>query len=375
MLFRFLTVLLCLLFSAILFSQNITDKTYREEDIYNLLDQIAEDDLLQLELLTSLHFHKMINDYRNSKGYKSIYWDHKLWMAARNHNVYLLRDIKYLSHTQGRSKQFFTGQYPEDRVNYVIYSSKEFELAGFENCYGLSSLDRMSTDILEKDEVNEFALSAAQEAFEAWKKSPGHNQNMLNSDHLAHGTSFVFGKSGDHATSVFAQKQEKYSPDTLFFSCFEQFLDREEFKIADDYYAYSLPKDKLKRTNFKYFYITTYYFKETSLASNSALYKMTKAKSIPHNQKELNKLYKKERGFKGIFELLGNEVKCHEETIRLSYEDFIKLKAADPIRSKLKAITAEYDGKEIKSWGGDVNSERIGEEVVISVRILLLVEK
>ena len=374
MLFRFSAGLLFLLFTTCVFSQNISDKNYREEDLQGLLEQIDEDQVLQLELLTALHFHKLINDYRNSKGYKSIYWDHKLWLAARNHNVYLLRDIKYLSHTQARSKQFFTGQYPEDRVSYVIYSSKEFKQAGFENCYGRSSLDRMSTSILDKDDINQYALNTAQEAFKAWKKSSGHNQNMLNSEHMTHGTSFIFGKDGSHATSVFAQKQESYEPDTLSFSCFESLVDLKDVKIKVDYHDLSLPEDKLERTNYKCFYMVMEFFKSENIERNKALYKMTELKRTPKDQKELKKAYRKQRGVKGIFELFGSEIKYHEEIIRLNYAEFIQLKAADPIRSKLKKITSEYNGKEIKSWGGDVNTQRIGEEVEIQIKLLLLVE-
>jgi hypothetical protein len=272
--------------------------------------------------------------------------------------------------------QFFTGQYPEDRVNYVIYSSKEFKQAGFENCYGRSSLDRMSTSVLDKDEINQYALNAAQEAFEAWKKSPGHNQNMLNPEHMTHGTSFVFGKDGSHATSVFAQKQESYEPDTLFFSCFESLVDLKDVKIKVDYHDFSLPEDKLERTNYKCFYMTMEFFKNKNIERNNALYKkMTELKRIPKDQKELKKAYRNQKGIKGIFDLFGSEIKYNEETIRLNYAEFIQLKAADPIRSKLKKITSEYTGKEIKSWGGDVNTEQIGEEVEIQIKVLLLVEK
>lgn len=183
--------------SSSLYSQNITDTLCREAETYQLLDQIESDTMLQLEWLTALHFHKIINDYRNEKGKKSIFWDHKLWMAARNHNVFLLRENKYLSHTESDQKLYYSGENPEDRVNFVNYNSKELKYAGYENCNfsGVDcSLDRMNTNralSISKKEMVELAKETAEEGFEIWKNSMGHNQNMLNADHMAQGTAFI----------------------------------------------------------------------------------------------------------------------------------------------------------------------------------------
>jgi uncharacterized protein YkwD len=83
------------------FAQTVTiqDDMYREGEMNYFLNGIENDKFLQLERMTSMAFHNIINEYRASEGVKTIYWDDKLWMAARNHTVYMHRTAHF-SHTE-----------------------------------------------------------------------------------------------------------------------------------------------------------------------------------------------------------------------------------------------------------------------------------
>lgn len=360
-------------------SQQIKDTLYREADVYRLLEQIEEDPMLQLEWLTSFHFHQLINEYRSSKKYKRIYWDHKLWMTSRNHNVYLLRDLKHLSHNQSKNNSFYSGRYPEDRVEYVTYQSKEFESAGYENCNfsGFSfSLDRINQGIVDnqdKEAMNKLAKSTAEDGFESWKNSMGHNQNMLNEDHIAHGTSFVFGHDGVYATSVFANKQKYYTPDNLFLPFLTSIINPET-KGASDYHEITPYQNEFRRLKYKHFYGATLFFKEQELFSNKALYNLSQLNKLPKNKKELNKVYRKSRGLRGFFELFFNEVQLQTHTFQMSREEFKHLKGTTTIQTQLQSFLNRFS-TEIKSWGGDILVDSNGDQVTLEIRMLFLVRK
>lgn len=356
------------------YAQPVSDTLYKEAAIYSLLDQIDSDETLQLEWLTALHFHKLLNDYRNSKNKKSIFWDHKLWMAARNHNVYLLRDLKRLSHTEISSKPLFSGNRPQDRVEYVTYNSKEFNLAGFENCFEMTSLDQLEGKEVAHNTINEIAIETAESAFESWQTSQGHNQNMLDSEHIAHGTSFIYGGSEIYATSVFTGKQKYYEPDSIFLPFLSSFVDTNDFFITPDYQGFSLPKNTFERLNYKYFYFLTQFFKDEGISANPALYKVTQLKKIPKEQKELNKVYRKERGFKGFFELLTYKTIYFHSIFQMSFEDYKQLKGANRIKEILQEETKNIP-TDIKYWGGDILAKKTDAGVNVELVVMLLVKK
>jgi len=361
-------------------SQHITDTLYREAEMYRLLDQIDSDPMLQLEWLTAYHFHQIINNYRTEKRKKNIYWDHKLWMASRNHNVYLLRDLKHLTHNQSKNNAFYSGRYPEDRVEFVTYQSKEFESAGYENCnftgfdIGLDRINQNVVENLEKEAMNQLAKSTAEDGFESWKNSMGHNQNMLNADHVTHGTSFVFGHDGVYATSVFASKQKYYTPDNLFLPFLSAIITPETHNEAADYHESIAYQNKFRRLNYKYFYMATLFFKEKEIFPNKALYSLSQLKNIPKSQKELNKVYRKSRGFKGFFELLFNRVQLKTHTFELSSEEFKHLKGAAAIKTQLHSFLNSLS-TEIKYWGGAIMVDPEGDQVKLEIRMLFLVKK
>ena len=185
----------------------LVDSICQEGDLHILLSQVETNKQLQLERMTAFAFHQLLNEYRASKKLKTIYWDDKLWLAARNHNLYLINCSKHLTHSESAKCHFFTGSQPENRVHFVTHHSRDFINTGYENCYGNVKADpdfeylETSYD-LSWEEMLEKAKWEAEDAFEAWKSSMGHNMNMLNTEHLAHGTSFMYGKSEDKSDTT-----------------------------------------------------------------------------------------------------------------------------------------------------------------------------
>jgi len=95
-----------------------------------------------------------------------MYWDDKMWLAARNHNLYLWK-LNALTHDEVKTKNFFTGYKPWDRIQYVTYNNYKMESYA-ENCLFYTN-DYYICDA-------EDAIEMANRAFEQWKNSPGHNK-------------------------------------------------------------------------------------------------------------------------------------------------------------------------------------------------------
>lgn len=166
------------------------DVLLKRGDISRMLNDVKNDKYLQFERLSSYFFHQLINEHRVKNNLSWLYWDDCLWIAARNHNVYMANNV--FSHHEKEGLKYFSGKDAPDRVNYVCSNI----ICSGENIY--SSSWRSVTDV-EQD-----AKNIAIGAFDSWKKSYGHNRNMLFNKSFTHGTSFYFSGGYIHATTVFA---------------------------------------------------------------------------------------------------------------------------------------------------------------------------
>lgn len=202
-------VFLILLFSCnALFSQLISenktnfdtsfDNIYKQDKLNEILHELPNNKELQFERLLAYFFHQRINQYRFEKGLTTLYWDDRMWLAARNHNLYQWK-LQQLSHDEIKGKPFFTGIKSWDRIQYV--TSNKFKLDYYaENCL-------FYTDEFYSFETDD-AIQMANRAFEQWKKSPGHNTNMLDPKHFAHGTSFIIKGDYLYATTNFGNASD-----------------------------------------------------------------------------------------------------------------------------------------------------------------------
>ncbi len=292
-------------------SDGIQDTIYREGDLPGLLGGIENDKMLQLERMTALEFHHLVNAYRAEKGKKTIFWDDKLWLAGRNHNMYLFAYCKTLTHNEANKGNRFTGSTPENRVHYVTYQSKDHTMTGFENCAASNTLTPAPLDLtfastLSYTEMLEIARSDAEEMFDLWKHSPGHNQNMLESNHLAHGTSIIYNHTTGitYASSVFTQAQKYYCPDTLELSFHPGW--EADFKVTykenySDYQPY--PKGMNKMT-FKHFMSVAQRMKQLGSEASKGLYELSKRTSESESHEDMRRRYLKSTYYLGLLKLL-----------------------------------------------------------------------
>jgi uncharacterized protein YkwD len=154
--------------------------------------QSERDSILQIERLAALYFHEMLNAYRKDSGQLALGWSDTLWLASRNHTIWML-DNNELSHSEKPNTKSFTGKDPGDRETYV---TKRMSYWSGENClYNYSGNGKT---------IQEKAKHIALYSINQWKKSPGHNRNMLR-NHAIHGVAFVIKNGVVWATDLFAR--------------------------------------------------------------------------------------------------------------------------------------------------------------------------
>jgi uncharacterized protein YkwD len=364
------------------FSQSqrtIKDTIYKEVDGHIFLKNIKFDSLLQLERMTSFHFHQLLNQYRISKGKKTIYWDDKLWLAARNHNIYLLRNNKNLNHNESSSKAYFSGNLPQNRVDYVTYSSGEFKFGGFENCAVSgemipSSIDEQAHRQGSINDLVVLAKSSAENMFELWKSSPGHNSNMLDSEHLAHGTSVIFGEFAEYGTSVFTQKQKYYSPDTIDLNFNSDLLQKFDLLYKENGNSFEPYPDEFNRIEFKMFKSMTENMNSYSIIPNRRLYELIKTeKSNLQTNFSPKKRYLKQTNYLGIFKFGRYKLIRIDESFYISALEFTKLAGMEKIKEILQS-NSDYLFS-ANSWAGTVEAINEGDKIKVNLILYVFTPK
>ncbi|MCE2713069.1 MAG: CAP domain-containing protein [Cryomorphaceae bacterium] len=357
----------------------IEDTIYREGDLFSLMRGIKNDKLLQLERLTAFEFHQLINIYRQSKKLKTIYWDDKLWLAARNHSIYLIQNCKNLTHVETSSKPYFTGKEPSDRMNYVTYGSQEYAFGGFENCaVSAEMLPRTAIKLLPEElswqEMVSFSRSTANEMFELWKHSPGHNSNMLESEHLAHGTSIVFGEHAQYTTSVFTQKQEFYSPDSLVLSFHDNWRNEFPERFTPKGHPFKEYPGGMGRGEYKIFQSFASLLQSRSCVPDKHLYELTKSENVLKlNGRQLKNKYLKYSNFSGFFKAMKYEFIPLVYSGSCSEEEFFTLKPVQALSDYFYVTPSLFSAI---YWGGNLEIQRNADgEICFTLETISLIPK
>jgi hypothetical protein len=241
-------------------------------------------------------------------------------MAARNHTVYMHRTAHF-SHTESWQSEISTGLDPENRVDFVTYDINEFDNASYENIavFGQNFSEAASVDIsfandLTWEEMLELAVNNAQSMFEMWKDSPGHNQNMLEEDHLAHGTSIIYNENTEsaYASSVFAQYQEYYNPITFSLDFYTGWENDFKPNFKEDYPEVN-PMDGAKKVmHRKLFSNLLNYMSEKNIYEDDKLKELIVEAPDEENDSELKKRYLKSTKYLGVFKLINHEIKQYK---------------------------------------------------------------
>lgn len=185
---------------VVVFSNNIQAQICRASNISKLLEAAELDKTQKIERLAAKKFHKLLNDYRVKNKLEAIAWDEAAWLTARNHN-YWMSTNGTLSHDEKKGTRCYSGTDPGDRYKYAT-SGKGSAYWSAENIlYHYEIGGKTNNDIATKIAVNSFRI---------WKESPGHNKNMLGSNHKAHGLAFCISKEGMvYGTDLFVSSMDE----------------------------------------------------------------------------------------------------------------------------------------------------------------------
>jgi uncharacterized protein YkwD len=181
---------------------NVNAQVYSVYDYATLIKTSERDSVAKIERFAALEFHRLINDYRKSKKLDTIAWNETLWIASRNHCVWMMH-ADNLTHHQKVKTSFFTGQSPGDRYDYAAGGSSNYAWSGENALYNFSA---------NGSNVKDIANNIAKTSFEQWKRSTGHNQNMLNKTHGMHGVAFVVTDEKVWGTDLFASCNDCPNP-------------------------------------------------------------------------------------------------------------------------------------------------------------------
>ncbi|MBL4669261.1 MAG: CAP domain-containing protein [Flavobacteriales bacterium] len=184
----------------LLFLPSINAQISTNKDIAILLKKSEKDSIAKIERLAALGFHKLINEYRQSKNLSVISWDETLWIATKNHNAWMA-EADILSHNQYKKNKYYTGSGPGDRFNYAAGGNSPNGWSGENALYNYSAYGKS---------IKEIAQNIAFRSFKQWKNSPGHNRNMLRKGHVSHGTAFKITNDKVWGTDLFSSNNAPY---------------------------------------------------------------------------------------------------------------------------------------------------------------------
>lgn len=182
-------LLLCIfcfwLSSTIGFSQK-KDSLLQVDFLPKMEQELKTNPDLAFEYLCAQKFHSLINAYRSTKRIPELEWSDVLWLAARNHTIWMITNSK-LSHNQSKKSVYFSGFSPLDRLKYV---HTKFQIS----CAWGENVLYNKLEISSKDEAT--AQEIAETCFEQWKHSREHNKNMLTRIYKSHGFSVSINSEG-----------------------------------------------------------------------------------------------------------------------------------------------------------------------------------
>ncbi|MGL5890271.1 MAG: CAP domain-containing protein, partial [Bacteroidia bacterium] len=132
--------------------------------IRGLLKQSETDSVMKTERLAALKFHILINQYRKENKLDTICFSDTLWLASRNHCVWMYTNDQ-LNHIEEENTPSFTGEDPGDRYDFVTNKKGNCNWTGENILYSYTWAKT----------IEEIATDMASSSFSTWQASPGHN--------------------------------------------------------------------------------------------------------------------------------------------------------------------------------------------------------
>lgn len=183
---------------SLFISSGMMAQIFQTSQLAAVIKKCNTDSVEKTERLAALKFHKLINKYRKENKIDTLAWDDTLWLASRNHTIWMGENAK-LSHTQTENTKYFTGKGPGDRYNYATANKGGSSWSGENALYNYNDAG---------SSVEEISETMANAAFRQWKDSPGHDQNMRAPQSHSHGVAFYLEPDGPvWATDLFSYKK------------------------------------------------------------------------------------------------------------------------------------------------------------------------
>lgn len=332
------------------------DKLLKKRDLPLVFSELKTDTMMQIERLAAFYFHQLINEYRIKNGKKWLLWDEELWLAARNHSLYITITFEHLEESYNK---FQTGYWQDSRINWVRENRERHDYNGENLCgfpFGSKNYYK----------IEEFAKYIAETALDSWKKSEGHNRNMLNFEHGKHATAFVFDdKQCILATSLFAFSYPDYKYEQIAISWDSEMAKRNvpTFVVNNNKISSSMSVAELKTKAFEI--VKKLMPSEKNTLDNgmkiAALYHLKYIKkqdtlTVIQNPKHKNfyatttkKRYLKATKYKGLFYTMNHQINEKCFIIPIDLVDFIDKTVFEKIE---QALLNEFPDKAvIKKWG------------------------
>lgn len=177
------------------------------DDLQSFISLSKTDSIVKLERLTAQYFHDILNEYRQKKKRERLSWDDTLWLAARNHAVWMMKNDK-VSHIQSTSSKAFTGKNYKDRIAYVLKEKVSFNATGENALYNSNSGKSKHIDL--------WAKELASICFNQWKNSKDHHENMIQKLFNSHGMAIIIDPNGEvYAIDLFVYKTLQISEELI----------------------------------------------------------------------------------------------------------------------------------------------------------------
>ncbi len=179
---------------VILLHQPLIAQVFQVNKLTAVINQCTKDSVQKTERLAALKFHTLINEYRKKNKIDTLVWDDVLWLAARNHSVWMGTNGE-LSHSEKEGTKNFTGTDPGDRYYYASNHNSD-------NWSGENALYNWNDDGATMEIISD---EMAKGSFLQWKNSPGHDANMRAKGSRSHAVAFYLEPQGAvWATDLFS---------------------------------------------------------------------------------------------------------------------------------------------------------------------------
>jgi hypothetical protein len=239
------------------------------------------------------------------------------------------------------------------------------------------------------EQTAEDAFAVAENAFNIWKASSGHNENMLSPDYFMHGTA-INVNSDTWGTTVFASAPSSFEPNEIGITWDADLAAQYPERFTLNGGEFKTKEFELRREEYGLYFLLKTLTKDAGLVENEFAFEAAKAHLIYQlNQKQFGlqevkgkpsfsgetslKRFKKAAGIFGAFRLINLAVEEHTFQFPVKKEDLLNRTAFVSFEDQL--TTTHPIPANAVSWGGIVQLIPQESAFLIIADIVYLLKK